>query len=334
MKRLGTLLPGAAIAALAVGSGCAARPGAAETAPMERWAFTAFWDPRSAQSLERHGGSLDVAVTTWIALDSVSGVPTVLHAAAHTPATKPGRSMALLTSWHGERFHPAAVRRLAADTARLAAAMTDVATRAARLGHRGIVLDFEALEAADLPALRTIVAALARASAAAGSGPVTVAIPATDTLAYPARAIVEAGADAVLPMLYDQHWAGGAAGPVADPAWVRRWLDVRVAEVGASRVVAALPLYGYWWTKAGAGTTVTLAEARARVAAAGGALSRDSATGSLRARGPAGEVWVTDAPLVARLLEQVRGAGVRRVAFWYLGQEDPALWPLLDAPAP
>ena len=322
----------ATAAALAIGPGCAARPGGGEPARLEAWAFTAFWDPRSAESLARRGTSLDVAVTSWNALDSVTGIPAVLHAAAHQPGRAPARTMALLTSWHGDRFHPGAVRRLAGDSVRLAAAMGDVARRVAALGHRGIVLDFEALEAADLPLLLGVVRELSRASASAGAGPITVAIPATDTLAYPARALVDAGADAVMPMLYDQHWAGGGAGPVAAPDWVRRWLEVRVAEVGAQRVVAALPLYGYWWTKPGAGETVTLAEARARVVASGGTLARDSATGTLRARGPSGEVWVTDAPLVGRLLEEVRGARVGRVAFWYLGQEDPALWPLLDAP--
>ena len=131
-------------------------------------------------------------------------------------------------------------------------------------------------------------------------------------------------------MLYDEHWAGGAAGPVASPEWLRRWLAVRIAEVGARRVVAGLPLYGYWWAGKGKGETVTLEEARARLRAAGGALERDSASGSLHARAPAGEVWVTDAEQVRRLVGVVRAAGVNRVAFWYLGQEDPALWPLLD----
>ena len=320
----------ATVLAVVVPAGCAARAGADETRRLERWAFTAFWDPRSTAAIQRHAASLDAVVTTWISLDSVTGEPAVLHAAPGGAA--PARTMALLTSWHGDRFHPAAVRRLAGDSARLDAAMTGVARRAAALGHRGIVVDFEAHEAADLPLLRRAVAALARASAAAGAGPVTVAIPATDTAAYPARAFIESGAAAVLPMLYDQHWAGGRAGPVAAPDWVRRWLAVRVGEVGPASVVAALPLYGYWWRGEGKGETVTLAEARERVRAAGGTLARDSASGSLHGRVAGGEVWVTDADQLKRLLAEVRRAGVDRVAFWYLGQEDPSLWPLLDGP--
>jgi spore germination protein YaaH len=318
-----------ALAACAAGAQRVAASDAAVPAALERWGFTAFWDPNSTASLASHGRSLDVAVTTWIALDSVTGVPTVLHAAAHRPGD-PAATMALVTSWHGDRFHPAAVRALTRDAGRLRTGAETVARRAAALGHRGLVLDFEGHQAADTAMLRTVVAAVATAARAAGLGSVTVAIPATDTVAYGARRLVGAGATAVLPMLYDQHWAGGEPGPVSAPAWAREWLDVRVREVGADRVVAGLPLYGYRWIAPGKGETVTHAEAVAAAARAGRRLTRDSASSTLRASLEKGEVWVTDARLVERLLAEVRGAGVRRVAFWYVGQEDPAVWPLLE----
>lgn len=326
----------AACAAGAAGArGASAMPASdAAAAPVvaparELWGFTAFWDPRSTASLTSHGVALDVAVTTWISLDSITGEPGVQHAAPHRRGGA-GRSMALVTSWQRDRFHPAAVRRLAADPARLRAGAARMAREAVRLGHRGLVLDFEGHEAADTAALRSVVAAFAHAARDAGAGPVSVCIPATDTLAYPARLFIGAGAAFVLPMLYDQHWAGGTAGPVAAPAWVRRWLDVRVREVGAGRVVAGLPLYGYRWPASGTGETVTYAEAVALVARAGTRLTRDSASATLRATLPDGQVWVTDAHVLGRLVDEARRAGVSRVAVWYVGQEDPAAWAVLQ----
>src|SRR5688500_490573 len=44
----------------------------------EVWGFTAFWDSASAQSVARHGSSLDAVITTWIALDTAGGLPNVL----------------------------------------------------------------------------------------------------------------------------------------------------------------------------------------------------------------------------------------------------------------
>ena len=319
----------AALACTASVGACAGAQSGQRPAPLrELWGFTAFWDPRSLQSLARNGDALSFAVTTWIALDTLTSAPTMLFVDS---ATKPvPRRMALLTSWFGERFHPASVRRLAADDDRLGRAAAVVAHTMNAAGNRGLVIDFEGHVASDRAALLEVVRTLADTLAAHDLGPVTVAIPATDTLAYPARDLVAAGAHFVLPMLYDQHWAGGEAGPVAAPDWVSDALGRRVREVGGSRVVAGLPLYGYRWSRAGAGATVTHAEAVEAATAAGVALSRDSATATLRAMLPgSGEIWVTDAELLRRLMAVVSAAGVERVALWHLGQEDRSVWPLL-----
>jgi spore germination protein YaaH len=208
----------------------------------------------------------------------------------------------------------------------LARVAGSVAATMATGQQRGAVLDFEALAPGDLPALTAVVRALADTLRAHQLGPVVLAIPATDTLAYPGRPLLDAGADLLLPMLYDQHWAGGEPGPVAEPRWVDSALAIRVAEVGAARLVAGLPLYGYRWSAAGQGTTVTFAEA-SRSPEGPIALVRDSATGSLRGAARAGgEVWVTDAPLLRELVAVVERHGVHRLALWYVGQEDPAVW--------
>ena len=319
---------GATLAAGVVALCSCASAGAAPS--RETWAFMAFWDTRSAESLRRHAAAIDVAVTTWIALDSVTGSPTVLHEAPATSTPAGVRTVALVTSWFGDRFHPGSVLRLAADSARLRAASAFVAQRAAALGHAGLVLDLEAHAPADRVSLLRVIRSVAGAARAAGMAHVVVAIPASDTAAYPARPILDAGATAVLPMLYDQHWAGGVAGPVADPAWVRRWLRVRVDEVGAQAVIAALPLYGYHWPRPNRGETVGFAEAVRRADSAGVRLERDAASGTLRARlGPTGEIWVSDAALLATLLRIAQESGVRRIALWRLGEEDPAVWGVL-----
>lgn len=297
----------------------------------ELWTFTAFWDARSARSLAQHGTTIDAAITTWIALDTAAGLPAVLHADPVRRSRVPARRMALVTSWVTDRFHPESVRRLAADPAQLARAAGTIAGAMAAGGQRGAVLDFEAHDAADLPLLLATIRAVADTLHARRLGPVVVAIPATDTAAYPARAILDAGADLVMPMLYDQHWSTGAPGAVASPAWVAAALATRVKEAGVERIVAALPLYGYRWPAAGGtATTVTFDEARQAAAAAGTRLERDSVTGSLQATLPQGaKLWVTDAVLLQRLLAVVERAGVGRVALWHIGQEDPGVWSVL-----
>jgi spore germination protein YaaH len=294
----------------------------------EVWGFTAFWDERSTESASRNRDALDAVVTTWIALDTLTSEPVTLF--MDSSRTTSPRRMALLTSWYSDRFHPASVLRLASDPEALARVASTTARVLQSGDHRGLVIDFEGHQDADLRAVLSVVRVIADTLEARRLGPLAVAIPAMDTGAYPARDFIDAGADFVLPMFYDQHWAGGEAGPVSDPAWVAAALDIRLAEVPASRIVAGLPLYGYRWPRSGAGVTVTYGEALAAAAAAGVALTRDSATGTLRGTAAgAGEIWVTDATLIQRLIDTVTAKGVERAALWYIGQEDQGIWPAL-----
>ena len=136
-----------------------------------------------------------------------------------------------------------------------------------------------------------------------------------------------------LVMLYDEHWAGSEPGPIASPDWARSALAARVAEVGGRRIVAALPLHGYQWRANAPAVTIGWKEAQALAGSAGARLERDQATQNLRARmdepgvpGQRWELWISDAELVMQLTRDARALGVRRIALWRLGLEDPALW--------
>jgi spore germination protein YaaH len=57
-------------------------------------------------------------------------------------------------------------------------------------------------------------------------------------------------------------------------------------------------------------------------------LQRDSASHTLRGTSGNGNsaIWVSDAILLEELIRGAEQLGVRRFAFWRLGQEDPAVW--------
>lgn len=311
--------------ALAGAFGCG-RPGtaAARQQTREVWGFTAFWDTLSRKSAAQNGASLDALVTTWIALDTAGRAPAALFVDSSKAPRIPQRRLALITSYVHPSFRPAAIRRLAANPRGLSRAASSIAATMTSARHRGAVLDFESLEPGDFPSLSAVIKTIADTLRARGLGPVVVAVPASDTVAYPGRAILHAGGDFLLPMLYDQHWAGGPAGPVSAPGWVDSALRVRVREVGPSRIIAGFPLYGYRWPAPGKGVTVTFAEASR---GAVGGLTRDAATGSLKGGAAGGgEVWVTDAVLLEALIGVAEAQGVRRFALWYIGQEDPNVW--------
>ena len=204
-----------------------------------------------------------------------------------------------------------------------------IATHAASQRYAGLVLDFEALERGDVRSLLRVVKAIADSAHGRAIATIAVAVPATDTAAYPARAIAGV-ADFVMPMLYDQHWSTPKPGPISEPSWVRSSLAMRLKEVGGERMIAALPVYGYRWRTSGApAEPVSFVDARRAADQAGVVLTRDTRTSTLRAvRTGEWEIWVTDAELLGTLVRQTRDAGVQRVAMWRIGQEDPASWRL------
>jgi spore germination protein YaaH len=313
-------------------AGCAifascARPALARSPATRFWAFTGPWDPRSAASAVAHQRKLDVVVSGWIGLDTITGAPFIRYPDSIPRLARGTRYMALVTSEQNERFHPAVVRALAADPTRLASAAAWIASTASRARYAGLVIDFESHDAADLPVLITVIRAIADSSRAHGVAEIAVAIPALDTLAYPARPLL-AVADAVIVMLYDEHWNRSAPGPIASPRWVRAALDARVREGGAERVIAGFPLYGYRWRigSDSAAATVGFGEARAMASSDHQALARDSASATLHASAGGSETWVADAVLLDSLVRIARTDGVTRVALWRLGLEDPAIW--------
>ena len=297
--------------------------------PSAIWGFTAPWDARSDSSVIANGSRLDAVVTGWIQLDSATGEPSLLYPddAGRAGATR--RRLALITSWHGRRFHPELVRRMAADSTALSRTAALIADIVGRGGYAGVVLDLEDQARSDTSVLVAAIRSIGNASRRAGATTVTVAIPAGDTAAYPTRILFPA-ADAAVVMLYDEHWSTSAPGPIATPEWVRRTLAQRVADVGADRLVAALPLYGYLWRGVQAGEPLSFADARRAASQANVDLARDPSSTSLHAIQPnAWELWMTDAELLRVLVDQVTDLGVNRVALWRLGQEDPSIWRML-----
>jgi spore germination protein YaaH len=297
---------------------------------VEFWGFTGPWDTRSHESVKANSEKLARVITGWITLDSLSFRPVRLYhdASAIDPALA-GRTMALITTYEGSRFHPEIIRGLggseeaAALTAGAVAAMIDSA------GYSGVVIDFEGMTARDLDALRRVTKAVADSVRAHGVTTVAIAVPAADTTAYPGALLLES-ADIIMPLLYDQHWSASPPGPIASPEWVRRQLGVRVAEVGAERIVAALPLYGYRWRRSAETEVIGFEDARRLSIMTNTPLRRDLGSATLNASSPEGwEVWVSDRVLIETLVRDARRLGVSTFALWRLGLEDPSMWQAL-----
>jgi spore germination protein YaaH len=296
-------------------------------APREKVSFFGFaapWDARSSATVSEHSEALASIVSGWITFDTTSFRPMALY--ADSARSGSAARFALVTTFQGDRFHPDIVRALASDPQVLGRAAGSVAALVELGGYKGVVLDFEELTARDLDVLLAVTRGVADSCRAHGASTIVIAVPAADTTAYPG-ALLLSSANYLMPMLYDQHWSGSAPGPIADPEWALRNLGVRVAEVGATKVIAALPVYGYRWRTNAQTEIVSYSDARRLAETTNTPLTRDPATGSLHAISPQGwEIWLSDADLLGTLVQGARRIGVRNFALWRLGLEDPAIW--------
>ena len=112
-----------------------------------------------------------------------------------------------------------------------------------------------------------------------------------------------------------------------------RQLGIRAYEIGANRLVAELPLFGYRWDKMGVATRITYAEAQALVRSEAGVFTRDPATGSLTASSTRSgwTIWIEDAATLERLIAVARRAGIKRFALLGPDGADPDVWTRLPS---
>jgi spore germination protein YaaH len=291
---------------------------------VEVWGFTAPWDPRSAASLACNASALRVVISGWLRLDTLTALPEAAYPDTIKLPHGP-RRFVLVTTYQRDRFHPETITRLAGDPDLRGRVAGAVAAWAHDHGYQGLVIDFEGLKRDDTAALATVVKAFVDSAHHRRVRPVTIAVVPMDTLVYAWRHL--AAADLLLAMLYDEHWASGVPGPIASPGWFRQALALRVREVGAARLVAGLPTYGYLWKQPAPATVLSYADAQQRAARLGTPLARDSTSATLRMLHPdSGEAWVADAELTRKLVAASESLGVRRFALWRLGLEDGAIW--------
>lgn len=139
--------------------------------------------------------------------------------------------------------------------------------------------------------------------------------------------------DQVMLMAYDEHVAGSHPGPVASLAWVDAVVRYAAATIPRQKIVLGLPAYGYAWTYKG-GRALSFAQ----IASLQRQYGR-SATWDAQAQVPffiysksgvINQVWYEDSRSSSAKADLVKRYGLRGVAVWRLGYEDPGLWKVLE----
>ena len=294
-------------------------------------AFHAPWDDASTASLRRHVNDLDWLIPGWVSITGPDHKVTVfpdakgkaiLSSATHRPLLLPMVQNAILGDWDG-----VGIAALLADPVARKTALDRVEALLVANKADGAFFDFEDLPAAAHPNYRIFLREV-RARFAARKWLVAIAVPVDDT-GWDLRAYA-AVADRIFIMAYDEHEQSGPAGPITSQRWFEDAVVNAARQVRASQMVVAVANYAYDWQRDGPTDALSVEDAWLHAAESGTAPRFDAVSGnshySYDEAGVPHEVWLADAATAHNQLATLARMGVRSVALWRLGSEDPSLW--------
>ncbi|WP_374944436.1 polysaccharide deacetylase family protein [Sphingomonas sp.] len=293
-------------------------------------AFHAPWDESSVASLARHVDQLDWVIPGWVSVTGADHHITVfrdvagraiLNRAGRRPTIVPMVQNAVGGKWDG-----AGAATLFADAGARRAFLDRLVPFLAANHAGGAFFDFEELPPSAQANYRQFLGE-AQARFAPRGWVVAIAVPVGNAdWDLPAYARV---ADKVFLMAYDEHETGGEAGPIASRRWFAQSVARAARGIPAAKLVVAIGSYAYDWHDGG-GDALDVEEAWQAAADSGtkpmwDAASRNS--GFAYEEGAARHVvWLLDAASAYDELAMLQRAGMRQVALWRLGSEDPGIW--------
>ncbi|WP_420141570.1 glycosyltransferase [Sphingomonas sp.] len=296
-------------------------------------AFHVPWDDASTASLRQHVNDLDWVVPGWMSVTGpdhrITEVPDAAAKAILSAASRRPKIMPMVQNSHDGAWDGAGMAALLARPAERARFLTRVEALLAANQASGVLFDLESLPAASLPDYRRLLSE-ARLRLGPRGWIVSLAVPVGDPAwNLPAFAAV---ADRLFLMAYDEHYQGGAPGPIASQPWFVDQVTRAARGIPPEKLVVAIGNYAYDWTLGGETTAPSIEEAWLAAHDSGvmPAYDADSANSrfAYEEGGRQHRVWMLDAATAYNQLRWLRASGLNSVALWRLGAEDPALWSL------
>lgn len=293
--------------------------------------FYVPWDDDSASSLRAHYNRLDWVVSADGAIDKNGGGLRVqddpkLQSIERSRIHRPDTYLMVQNIADGVWFSTPMTAILQNHAAR--ARLIAETIKAVKARHwRGAMFDIENLPQQSAGLYRSFLAIAQPRFHKAGLS-LAMTEQAEDSSAH-LRAFGKA-VDYLVLMDYDQHWQGGKSGPIAAQSWFNSEAARAMANVPKAKLILALGSYGYDWHD-GTADALTINDAWLEAHDSGAVPQFDPVSGNsgyaFEDNGHKHVVWMMDAAASWNQLLVIRG--VRGIALWRLGSEDPGFWEAL-----
>lgn len=141
-------------------------------------------------------------------------------------------------------------------------------------------------------------------------------------------------ADKILLMTYDEHYFGGAPGPVASLPWVEKVLAYASSVIPSKKLLLGIPGYGYDWASTGS-KTVTFKNADGLMASTSSKSVWDDNEKSpyftYTRNGVKHTVWYEDVKSLSNKLPLVEKYNLGGIGIWKLGYDNDRFWEVVNS---
>ncbi len=317
----------------------ATQPPAAHAASVGiRWGWYVTYDSKSFDSLSANIGNLDIVSPWYYKLDGNGNI--VGSAQANVDNLLRANHVKILPMVQNLVGHQG-FHTLIADPARRDALIDKLYGLVIDGNYDGINVDFESLLPTDA-ALYTDFATRLASRLHAQHKLITMDLAAKSQDGGSFAGVYDYAAlgeilDYAAIMAYDEHYSGGNPGPIASLGWVSSIAAYTNSRIVPAKVVWGIDLYGLDWNKTthAQASPVHYNQVQNLQQQYGGQEGFADRYKSpwmtyIDSDGNQHEVWYENAASINAKLDAIQQYNFSGIAMWRLGDEDPALWPLLS----
>lgn len=293
-------------------------------------------DPRGYTALANNLGAINTVIPFSYKVDQYGTISGRHYSKPYTLTKSSGtQTLALVNNIQGSNFNSNTIHRMLSNAGSRSRAANGIARLLVEKGYRGVNIDFENIPPGDrmyLTAFFRELAAVLRPKNLL----VTASIPAKT---YDDKKTAHSGAfdyqgiapylDMVMIMTYDEHYSGGDPGPVASFSWVEKVIGYTLRSFPPKKVALGIAAYGYDWGL-GKGKALTYTGIQNLIKKHQIAPKWHSEYKvpyfTYKSWGVTHQVWYENSYSTSFKVDLVKKYGLKGIAVWRLGYEDPNIW--------
>ncbi len=300
----------------------------------EVYGFYVNWDPNSKTSFKKNINSITTLIPEWLQLTPDLTFKTSTAAAISTEAKAHHiKVLPLVNNFINNKWDADTLHRLFTTPGAEDLFIKNLLAYVRTNDFAGINIDFEEINENDKANFTRFMDKVSEQFHQHGLMVTMDVPPKNNSYDY---ASLAADVDRMIVMLYDQHTALNAPGPLAASDWVKESLNQ--LNIPSQKLIVSLGSYGYDWEENSNQPADTMTFGDIMNLGIGTNLqihwNRQAGNPYLRYKlnGENHIVWFLDAATFYNQMKLAINSGSKGIAIWRLGSEDPSIWNYVNKP--